>query len=75
MPADGRQTITDPAGDAAYPIVSYYWILLNESYADAAKDFLGWGLKHGQDMAAPIGYIPLPEEVSERAAALLRKVH
>ena len=79
MPADGRQSIPDPAGRAAYPIVTYSWLLLREhdkpDIADALRSFVGYGLsQNGQAQAAEIGYVPLPSAVVERAEALLGRM-
>jgi phosphate transport system substrate-binding protein len=76
MPADGRQTIPDPSGDGAYPVVTYAWALLraetgDPSRAAALRDFFGFGIAEGQAIAAEIGYVPLPAPVVERAAAML----
>ena len=80
MPPDGRQLISDPAGTAAYPIVTYSWLLLLENdqsadLADALRAFVGYGLsQNGQAQAAEIGYAPLPSAVVERAEALLGRM-
>jgi phosphate transport system substrate-binding protein len=76
MPADGRQTIPDPEGAAAYPVVTYAWALLRRetgdpALADALRDFFGFGIAEGQAVAADIGYVPLPAPVAARAAAML----
>lgn len=57
-------SVVDPAGPAAYPIVSYSWIALNKKYPDDAKgtairEFIDWGLSHGQDDGIELGYVPL----------------
>jgi phosphate transport system substrate-binding protein len=54
----------DPAGSGAYPIVTYSWIALNRKYADARKgealrQFIDWGLSHGQGAGIDLGYVPL----------------
>ena len=79
MPADGRQQVLDPPSPDAYPIVTYSWLLLHEHYADpevarVVKDFVSWGLQHGQALAEPIGYVPLPPEVVARANELVEMV-
>jgi phosphate transport system substrate-binding protein len=80
MPEDRRQFLPDPPGVGAYPIVTYSWLLLYQSYADAetgdaVRDFVRWGLTDGQELAADLGYIPLPASVAERslgAVALIK---
>jgi len=79
IPADLRVFIPDPAGSAAYPIVTYTWILLNAHYADSAKaqglkEAMGWGLDQGQAIAEELGYIPLPESMVARAGEALSRV-
>jgi phosphate transport system substrate-binding protein len=68
MPADFRVSITNPPGDAAYPIASFSWLLMYENPQDKAKakvmaDFLKWALTDGQKFAVDLGYSPLPKQV------------
>jgi len=68
-----------PAGSAAYPIVTYSWLLLPASNADPARaaalrDFVAYGLGEGQTTAAALGYLPLPPTVAESARATLDRV-
>jgi phosphate transport system substrate-binding protein len=76
LPADLRLFIPDPAGPDSYPIVSLSWILLHDSYGDAAKAAalkaaLNRGLTEGQSIAEEMGYIPLPEEIVTKASEAL----
>jgi phosphate transport system substrate-binding protein len=76
---DLRGSVGDPSGAAAYPIVTYSWVLAYQRYADAAKaqalkDFLQWGLTEGQKFGTELGYVPLPENVVQRAIAALPKI-
>ena len=77
MPADGRQLIADPAGETAYPIVSYAWVVLHSRSEDPEKaalsrDFFGWAVgTDGQEIAASLGYVPLPAPVSAQATAMI----
>lgn len=71
---DLRIWVTDPADPAAYPIVTFTWMLFfrehgNERIGAALRDFVTWALADGQDMAADLGYIPLPKSVVERVRA------
>jgi phosphate transport system substrate-binding protein len=57
-------SVVDPAGPEAYPIVSYSWIAINRKYADPNKgtmlrEFVVWGLTHGQGEGVGLGYVPL----------------
>jgi phosphate transport system substrate-binding protein len=72
MPEDFRISITNAAGRDAYPISSYTWLLTPSRIEDPKKrkiiaDFLRWMLVHGQKMAEPLGYAPLPAPVAARA--------
>src|SRR6516225_4749530 len=47
-PAGLNQSIVDPSGTRAYPIVTFSWLLLYRRYDDpqksaALRDFVGWG--------------------------------
>src|SRR5262249_24774269 len=75
----------DPPGQGTYPIVTSSWVLLYRKYEDATKanavrELFRWCLREGQKSAAQLGYIQLPENVTERAVAavdtiLPRKAH
>jgi phosphate transport system substrate-binding protein len=79
IPDDLRVFAPDPPGAAAYPIVSYTWLLLHGSYPDAAKgdalkEAVIWGLTEGQSIAEEMGYIPLPEQMVMLARARVEAV-
>lgn len=68
LPADLRAWITDPAAPAAYPIVTYTWLLCYKKYADpkirdALKGVIQYGLTDGQKFSEQLGYITLPPNV------------
>ena len=68
MPADFRVSITNPAGQDAYPISSFTWLLVPAKIQDQAKkkaikDFLQWRLSDGQNMVEALSYARLPKEV------------
>jgi phosphate transport system substrate-binding protein len=70
LPPDLRAWIPDPAGDAAYPIVTYTWLLCYKQYPDAAvasalKSVIRYGLTEGQKMSGQLGYVPLPDAVAK----------
>jgi phosphate transport system substrate-binding protein len=76
LPENLRAFITDPEGEASYPIVSYTWLLAYKSYDNpeklqAFKDVVGWSLTDGQAYAEELGYIPLPNNVVEKVEAAL----
>jgi phosphate transport system substrate-binding protein len=65
----------DPAGDGAYPIVTYSWMIFYKKY-DPAKlaaiqDLVKYGLGDGQKEAEALGYIPLPQNVIAKATAAI----
>jgi phosphate transport system substrate-binding protein len=68
LPADLRAWIPDPTAPAAYPIVTYTWLLAYKKYADpkikdAFKGVVQYGLTDGQKFSEDLGYIPLPANV------------
>ncbi|HVE15953.1 MAG TPA: phosphate ABC transporter substrate-binding protein PstS [Chthoniobacterales bacterium] len=79
LPENLRAWPEDPAGDDAYPIATFTWLLLYKTYDDAAKldalkGFVKWGLTDGQKLASSLGYIPLPEAVVAKDQAALDSV-
>lgn len=76
LPENLRAFVTDPEGDASYPIVTYTWILAYQNYDDPAKlqafkDVVNWSLTDGQAFAGELGYIPLPANVVEKVQSKL----
>ncbi len=76
---DLRVWVSDPAGEKAYPIATFTWMLFYKDQDDAKakvlRDLVEYGLTKGQAMAPKMGYIPLPESVVARvkkAAALIQ---
>jgi phosphate transport system substrate-binding protein len=68
LPPDLRAWIPDPAGDNAYPIVTYTWLLCYKKYDDpkiaqTIKAVVQYGLTDGQKDSVELGYIPLPPNV------------
>ena len=80
MPANLRLFIPDPDGEDSYPIVTYTWLLVYQTYRDPAKAervkrFVRWGLSEGQKFAPEYGYAPLPQPVATLAIDALSDVH
>lgn len=77
---DFRVSITDPTGDAAYPIASFTWLLLHKDYgadvdkARALVRFVWWAETDGQSKAAPLGYAPLPSALRPWIADRLESI-
>jgi len=79
LSADLRGAVPDPAGQDAYPIVTYSWLLLYKRYEDPQKakvlqELLRWGLTDGQQFASELGYVPLPSAVAQQAIAALSQI-
>jgi phosphate transport system substrate-binding protein len=79
MPDDFRVSITNAAGDAAYPISSLTWLLIPQTIQDAGKrqvitDFLTWMLTTGQGMAPALQYAALPASVVEKEKAAIAQI-
>ena len=67
-----RGADANPAGANAYPVVSLTWILAYPEYEknDDVKDMLRWMLTPTQQgKADALGYVPLPEELRQKALA------
>lgn len=79
LPGDFRAFILDPKGSNDYPVVTFTWLLVKKTYADAAKAaavkaFVTYGLTKGQAIAPQLGYVTLPAEVVTKAQAALETV-
>ena len=67
-----RGADANPAGANSYPIVSLTWILAYPEHKnnDAIKDVLRYSLsKESQGVSDSLGYVPLPEELRQKALA------
>ena len=76
---DLRVWVSDPAGEMAYPIATFTWMLLYKDQDDAKakvlRDLVEYSLTKGQMMAPKMGYIPLPDSVVaqvRKAVALIQ---
>ena len=79
MPADFRVSITNAAGEAAYPISSLTWLLIPQTIQDAGKkqvivEFLQWMLTTGQGMGPALQYAPLPASVIAKEQAAIAQI-
>jgi len=80
-PDDLRVSITNAAGQAAYPISSYTYILVYKEQKDAGKgkalvDFLWWSIHDGQQVTKDpqYPYAALPAEIVKRAEVLVKSI-
>lgn len=79
LPDDLIAWSSDPAGNDSYPIVTYTWLLCYKQYKDKGKldvlkDLLNWCLVDGQKQSEALGYIPLPQNVTEKVAAAVQNI-
>jgi len=76
---DFRVSITNPEGDAAYPVSSFTWFLVHKSYSDTAKargivQFIWWAETEGQAKAPQLGYASLPKDLHPWIQARLKSI-
>ena len=65
-----RGADANPAGDNAYPIVSLTWILAYPESKEGVKETLRYMLAPEQQAKSDaLGYVPLPEELRQKALA------
>jgi len=79
IPDDFRVSITNAAGNNAYPISTFTWLLIPSHIPDAAKAktikaFLQWMLADGQKYAAGLSYASLPKEVIAKEVKQIAKI-
>jgi phosphate transport system substrate-binding protein len=68
---DLRVWVEDPAGENAYPISTFTWMLFFRNLSrppvtDALRRMVEWAITDGQKMSDKMGYVPLPNKVVER---------
>ena len=76
LPEDFALTVPDPTEQQAYPIVGLTWLLLYPQYddpikAEVFKTFIPWAFNQGDQYAEELGYVALPDEVSEKVVTEL----
>jgi phosphate transport system substrate-binding protein len=76
---DFRVSITNAAGEKAYPIASFTWLLVPEKFDDknklrVMKDFLQWISTDGQKLTQELLYVPLPAEIVSKEQATFNKI-
>ncbi|HEV8441487.1 MAG TPA: phosphate ABC transporter substrate-binding protein PstS [Methylomirabilota bacterium] len=79
MPADFRVSLTNPAGDDAYPIASFTWLLVykdqpNEAKGRALVKFLWWAIHEGQKYPSALLYAPLPAPIVKQIEAKIKQI-
>ncbi len=68
---DFNLIMTNAPGDAAWPITATTWIIMykqpkNAEQSQAAFDFFKWSLENGQQQAASLDYVALPDSLVKR---------
>jgi len=79
IPEDFRISLVNAPSKDAYPISSFTWIYLPASgwsgaRARALKQFLGWALDSGQEVAETMGYAVLPHPLQLKVEAALNSI-
>jgi len=69
--------LTDQPGDKSWPITATTWILMRNDYTTERNEpvlkFCDWFMKHGQEQARVLDYVPLPGTVVEQIEAYWEK--
>ena len=79
VPDDFRFSMTNPAGNDAYPVAGTTWLLVYQQQKDAAKgkklvEFLKWAETDGEKMAKDLDYAPLPETLQQRVLKAIETI-
>jgi len=79
LPDDMIVWNSDPQSEAAYPIVTYTWLILYKQYQDprkleALRNIVKYGLGEGQSIAEQLGYIPLPVAIAQKVTSTVDNV-
>lgn len=71
-------SIVNAGGGASYPIASFSYLLIHqempESKGRIILNFLNWAFNQGQTYSAPLYYVPLPQNVIQKAQKQLKKI-
>ena len=71
-----RGADANPAGANAYPIVSLTWILAYPESKDGVKETLQYMLsEESQAKSDALGYVPLPEELRQKALTAVESIN
>jgi phosphate transport system substrate-binding protein len=66
---DFYAVIADPSGAESYPMVAATFILVPIEKADMNKNvtkFFDWSYKNGQEIAKSLGFVPLPDSLTNK---------
>ncbi|SPE55571.1 phosphate transporter subunit; periplasmic-binding component of ABC superfamily [Verrucomicrobia bacterium] len=76
---DFRFSMNNDPGSKSYPIAGATWLLVYERQKDPVKgkklvEFLNWALTEGQELAAPLDYAPLPQNLQARVLERVKAI-
>jgi len=76
IPDDFTLLVPNPENPKAYPIAGVTWLLIYPEYEDAnkykaLKRILEWSYDKGEDTAVELGYVPMPDNVVNRAMKVM----
>jgi len=79
IPDDMRVSIVNAAGEKAYPISGFSWVIVYQKQADKAKGealvkLLSWMINDGQKYSEPLDYAKLPKSLIEREDAMIKSI-
>lgn len=71
--------LLDQGQQEAWPITAVTYVLAHAQGGDARRqqavaDFISWSLRHGQAEARKMGFVPLPDAVTKRVEAEMRRI-
>lgn len=77
---DFRASITNTHGPYDYPLASFTWVVIPDSFGDPGKSdevvsFLKWILTDGQASSALVNLAPLPRTIADRELTILASLH
>jgi phosphate transport system substrate-binding protein len=71
--------LVNPPGTQSYPIASFTWLLISPERLGPERtrtllEFIRWALSDGDQLAATMGYVALPQETTRRVLARLDEI-
>jgi phosphate transport system substrate-binding protein len=79
IPADLRFYFVNAPGDASYPITGFTWALVYQNQTNTDKgmaiaNMLWWVIHDGQQYAAALSYVPLPQNIVTLGEAQIKSM-
>ena len=77
FPADLRFYFVNAPGDASYPITGFSWVIVYQNQTNTDKgmaiaNMAWWVIHDGQQYAAALSYVPLPQNIVAKGAAQIK---